>query len=1100
MKRVVLLSALLMIGFSLIAISQNRYSVEITPLGNSVNPVIVTLGTPVQFTAHVYEYTSAGTKVPVQFNALQWTVDPASLGTITSSGEFRLMPANSSANSGRVIASVAMAGLALQGSSYIATGQTNTGPYTFTGMVTDASNLPVQNAKVSVMSTGTTTFMVDGFTNAQGIFSIHVPVGTYAVRAEAAGYLPEFFDNVATITLATTFTTDPAKLVYDNINFVLGSGGSISGTVTDAATNAPLPGINVALDYPSNTRPPIPFNWVVVTDHNGNYRISGIPDGQYHVSAHGQDYVLEYYNDQKDRTNANPVAVAQAAQVTGIDFALDQRQKDPVYTISGTVVTASTVSMANATVFAQMGNSGPNQPTMTSRTDNHGNYTMTVPAGTWILWASSPGYVTEWFDNAVSATTATPVTVDANTPDRTGIDFSLGTGGAIEGYVLDAATNLPIQGANVSVPGQSSTNPAGVIGGHAVTDHNGFYRITGLATGDYTVVAHANGFMAQYFDMVADVTLATKVGVTDGQTTSNIDFALGVMPGISGNVTNETTGLPIQGAHVLLDGPNVRAVALTDVHGNYHLATTPGTYKVRAEAQGYAAEWYDEQSDPLLADNVVVPQVGDATGIDFTLTRHGGSIAGVVLDANAQPIAGADVSVWINAPAQTNVGVIGYGKAVSAADGSYLIDGLPAGSYIARAHAAGFIPEHYDNAATFQAATVIPLAANQAVTGIDFSLEHGGTITGTVTDAATAAPIPHAYVHARSTQRNVEIGARTDAQGNYRLEGLPSGNYTVFFAAQMYIGEFYDDVQDPALATIVTVSAPATLSDIDAALVRAPVGPRNYRGTVTTGNQAMSSFILVEAINPLNGLSIVTTTDSRNGFDFDAWDNAIVRVRAIGHVGAYAGNTHNWKESQWNGFSGGMSFVLEPVAETGFAEVTGTVTDAGSGAPLANAWVYGIDASGATWFAVTGRNGGFLMPNANNGELDIMVSEPRYEPTNGTAGISEARGSADIAAQRSGVTSVSPVKAVPLQLSLEQNYPNPFNPSTTIAFTIPRDAKVKLRVFNLLGKEIATLIDGSMKAGSHTKTWNAASLPSGVYFYRLETGGTILTRRMALSK
>jgi hypothetical protein len=85
----------------------------------------------------------------------------------------------------------------------------------------------------------------------------------------------------------------------------------------------------------------------------------------------------------------------------------------------------------------------------------------------------------------------------------------------------------------------------------------------------------------------------------------------------------------------------------------------------------------------------------------------------------------------------------------------------------------------------------------------------------------------------------------------------------------------------------------------------------------------------------------------------------------------------------------------------------------------------------------------------------------------------------------------SPGAAVPKEFSLKQNYPNPFNPSTTIAFDLPVNAEVTLAIYNLLGQLVATLIDHQQMTGeSHTVTFTASSLPSGMYFYRLSAAGS----------
>ncbi len=83
---------------------------------------------------------------------------------------------------------------------------------------------------------------------------------------------------------------------------------------------------------------------------------------------------------------------------------------------------------------------------------------------------------------------------------------------------------------------------------------------------------------------------------------------------------------------------------------------------------------------------------------------------------------------------------------------------------------------------------------------------------------------------------------------------------------------------------------------------------------------------------------------------------------------------------------------------------------------------------------------------------------------------------------------------------LFQNYPNPFNPSTRIGYTLSGSGLVSLKVFDLLGREMATLVDGEQEAGSRVVEFDASQLPSGMYFYRLETGSFAETRKMIILK
>ncbi len=90
--------------------------------------------------------------------------------------------------------------------------------------------------------------------------------------------------------------------------------------------------------------------------------------------------------------------------------------------------------------------------------------------------------------------------------------------------------------------------------------------------------------------------------------------------------------------------------------------------------------------------------------------------------------------------------------------------------------------------------------------------------------------------------------------------------------------------------------------------------------------------------------------------------------------------------------------------------------------------------------------------------------------------------------------------SLPQEFSLEQNYPNPFNPATQIRYSIPQDAMVKLNVYNALGQQVAELVNGEVKAGSYEVKFNADRLSSGIYYYRIETGGFVSTKKMMLLK
>ena len=96
------------------------------------------------------------------------------------------------------------------------------------------------------------------------------------------------------------------------------------------------------------------------------------------------------------------------------------------------------------------------------------------------------------------------------------------------------------------------------------------------------------------------------------------------------------------------------------------------------------------------------------------------------------------------------------------------------------------------------------------------------------------------------------------------------------------------------------------------------------------------------------------------------------------------------------------------------------------------------------------------------------------------------------------VTSVEQFSNVPNVYKLEQNYPNPFNPSTKIRFSLKQAENVKLTVYNILGQEVAVLLNGYISAGTHFVDFNANNLASGIYIYNIQTQNFSAVKKMML--
>jgi hypothetical protein len=100
-----------------------------------------------------------------------------------------------------------------------------------------------------------------------------------------------------------------------------------------------------------------------------------------------------------------------------------------------------------------------------------------------------------------------------------------------------------------------------------------------------------------------------------------------------------------------------------------------------------------------------------------------------------------------------------------------------------------------------------------------------------------------------------------------------------------------------------------------------------------------------------------------------------------------------------------------------------------------------------------------------------------------------------------GVVSVEyPESGMPQEYQLAQNYPNPFNPSTTIEYSLPEQADVTIKIYDVLGNELEVIFSGNKSAGTHRLNWNASNYASGIYFYRMSAGTFNQVKKMLLLK
>lgn len=97
-------------------------------------------------------------------------------------------------------------------------------------------------------------------------------------------------------------------------------------------------------------------------------------------------------------------------------------------------------------------------------------------------------------------------------------------------------------------------------------------------------------------------------------------------------------------------------------------------------------------------------------------------------------------------------------------------------------------------------------------------------------------------------------------------------------------------------------------------------------------------------------------------------------------------------------------------------------------------------------------------------------------------------------------TGVEARSAVPATFALQQNFPNPFNPTTRIDFTLPSASMVSLKIYDMMGREVASIVSEELSAGTHSRQWDASAMPSGMYFYRMQAGSFSAIKRLVVVK
>ena len=542
-----------------------------------------------------------------------------------------------------------------------------------------------------------------------------VPAGSYRLHArpssaaDAPNLVPAFFDDAAR-NAATAVAVSGGPVTGKD--FDLAVGGTISGTVSRASGGSGVAGVYVlAAPGPSSGSGLAAGS---LTDASGRYSITGLPAG---------DYLVDFQSSSPLLTRPQPVAVTLSAPGVTATVNLSLIAGG---SISGTVSAATGGTLLGEALVTVEPLAGGAARMVITQPD--GTYEVNgLAAGDYRVRVDAPdlAFVTEYFGGSLTAAGAATVAVTSGVAS-TGIDIALDATGSIKGTVSESGGG-PISALQVTVASLGGVDSTVSTD----TDIDGTYEITGLAPGEYRVSAPGigQGFLVQFFSGASSAESATPVVVSAGAATTGVDFVLSTGGKISGTVTRASGGTAVEGASVL---------AIDEATGAFNRGTTgsdgmfeivglvDGSYLVSAEAPqlGLLPAFFDGVDLASDAAAVVISAGGTVGDIDFALTftttSSPGSITGVITSAaTGNPVGGATIRAT-----GFDGGSIAI-VALSAADGTYSITGLPPDDYRVEAHALdqGLARRFYDDKPAADGADKVTVSAGGATSSIDIALE-----------------------------------------------------------------------------------------------------------------------------------------------------------------------------------------------------------------------------------------------------------------------------------------------------------------------------------------------------------------------------------------
>lgn len=841
---------------------------------------------------------------------------------------------------------------------------------------------PIDGAEVCAYGPAEYEFAGCTSTNLGGEYELAgLEAGSYAVEFYSPSedsYLTQYYDGKDYYEEA-----DPVPVaegtIHTGIDASLHRAGLIDGRVTSAETETPIEYASVCAYRAGSGE----YAGCTSTDADGEYSLAGLENGNYKIQfspPYGANYVRQYYDGKSSISAADPVSVAIDESADGIDAALVSGA-----TIGGHITDAETeapVPFANVCAY------GPAEYEYAGCTsaDSEGAYTLVgLEAGSYTVRFEPPyggNYVRQYYDDKSTSNAANPISVAAGEA-KTGIDAALQKGAKLIGTVTDAETEAPIESVYVcAIRAHGGENTC------ASTDSDGKYTLSSLEAATYLVhfeKPYGSDYLAQYYDGAESPGDAAEIGLGAGETRSEINAAFQHGGKIAGTVTSAAAGDPIEGAEACAYGPGTPyygACAETDSSGNYTIGgLSPGFYRVHVSSPSganYVGRYYDGKTTYLKADRVQVSAATTTAGADVAL-EDGGGIAGTVTDAlSHEPVGYAEVCAFGAEDGNYD------GCVYTDGDGEYSLSGLPGGSYKVRfspGYEQNYAAQYFDGKSTFGAGASVTVSQGSTTGEIDAELQAGGEISGRVTGAPDEDPLEGIQVCASGTGNDEYRCVSTDESGEYAIEGLTDGSYTVEFYAiysSSYVWQYYSGKASYAEADPVAVSAGENATGIDAEL---QLGGE-ISGTVTDATTSEPLSGAAACASPVGGYEFeygtCAVTDADGNYTIHGLHSGSYKVRFSGGSGLnyitqyYDAKATSSEADPVSVSEGATHSGIDAALQPG-GGVAGTVIDAATHEPLeyAQACAYRAVTDAYVGCSYTGADGDYSIAGLVSGSYKV---------------------------------------------------------------------------------------------------------------------------------